>query len=116
MKALSSQVDVVYLWVNSNDKQWQKKRRESFKSFLKTNKEDLALYANVDGRFRDNEELLFNLRCLEKFFPDHGHIFIITDNQRPKWLASNTGITIIDHYSLACPKALAPNHCKQPTL
>ncbi|MDA9226742.1 stealth family protein [Methylophilaceae bacterium] len=107
MTTSNSQIDIVYLWVNSNDAQWQKKRQESFDIFLKDNENDIALYANVDGRFRDNEELRFNLRCLEKFFPEHGHIFVITDNQRPKWLALNTGITIIDHQDII-PEKINP--------
>jgi len=97
MENFDTQVDIVYLWVDSNDKNWQEKRRRSFVDFLKTNKDDIALYANTDGRFRDNGELIFNLRCLEKFFPKHGHIYIITDEQRPKWLAQTENVTIIDH-------------------
>jgi len=101
------QIDIVYLWVNSNDKNWQKKRRVSFEAFLKTNKDDIALYANTDGRFRDNGELIFNLRCLEKFFPDHGQIYIVTDDQRPAWLGNNKRVTIIDHNSII-PKKINP--------
>ena len=100
MKNSKEIIDIVYLWVNSKDNEWQKKRNSSFKSFLKTNKNDIALYANTDGRFRDNDELLFNLRSLEKFFPDHGHIYIITDNQKPEWLALNNKVTIIDHHEI----------------
>ena len=100
MANFDTQVDIVYLWVDSNDKNWQKKRSVSFEAFLKTNKEDIALYANTDGRFRDNGELIFNLRCLEKFFPDHGHVYIVTDEQRPAWLAQNKKVTVIDHKSI----------------
>ena len=63
-----TQVDIVYLWVDSNDKYWQKKRLKSFENFLKTNKDDIALYANTDGRFRDNGELIFNFKMLRKIF------------------------------------------------
>ena len=100
MANFEAQVDIVYLWVDSNDKNWQKKRRKSFEAFLKTNKDDIALYANTNGRFRDNGELIFNLRCLEKFFPDHGQVFIVTDEQRPKWLAQNKRVTVVDHKSI----------------
>ena len=100
MENFKNQVDIVYLWVDSNDKNWQKKRRKSFEAFLKTNKDDIALYANTNGRFRDNGELIFNLRCLEKFFPDHGQVFIVTDEQRPKWLAQNKRVTVVDHKSI----------------
>ena len=60
MANFNTQVDIVYLWVDSNDKNWQEKRRKSFDAFLKTNRNDIALYANTDGRFRDNGELIFN--------------------------------------------------------
>ena len=97
MSDTETQIDVVYLWVNSNDKKWQNKRRDSFDIFLKNDKENIALYANTDGRFRDNGELIFNLRCLENFFPKHGHVYIVTDEQRPAWLSQNKNVTIIDH-------------------
>ncbi len=97
MSDTETQIDVVYLWVNSNDKKWQNKRSNSFDIFLKNDKDNIALYANTDGRFRDNGELIFNLRCLENFFPKHGHVYIVTDEQRPAWLTQNKNVTIIDH-------------------
>ena len=97
MSDTETQIDVVYLWVNSNDIKWQKKRRNSFDIFLNNDKDNIALYANTDGRFRDNGELIFNLRCLENFFPKHGHVYIVTDEQRPAWLSQNKNVTIIDH-------------------
>ena len=110
MANFNTQVDIVYLWVDSNDKNWQEKRRKSFDAFLKNNKDDIALYANTDGRFRDNGELIFNLRCLEKFFPNHGQVYIVTDEQRPVWLANNKRVTIIDHKSII-PKKNKPHLC-----
>ena len=43
MTNFDTQVDIVYLWVDSNDKNWQEKRRKSFDAFLKNNKDDIAL-------------------------------------------------------------------------
>ena len=34
----------------------------------------MAVYGNVEGRFRDNDELRYSLRALERYFPDHGHV------------------------------------------
>ena len=107
MPNLDIQIDIVYLWVNSSDKNWQEKRHRSFEAFLKNNRDDIALYANTDGRFRDNGELIFNLRCLEKFFPDHGQVYIVTDEQRPSWLADNKRVTVIDHKNII-PKKINP--------
>lgn len=32
----------------------------------------MALYGNVEGRFRDNDELRYSLRALERYFPSTG--------------------------------------------
>jgi hypothetical protein len=100
MVNLGKKIDIVYLWVDSSDPSWQKKRRQSFKVFLKRNEVNMGLHANTEGRFRDNGELRFNLRCLEKFLPEHGHIFIVTDNQKPEWLLDSKRVTIIDHQDI----------------
>ena len=100
MKNSEKPVDIVYLWVDSNDPDWRRKRHTSFNFFLKKNKANLGLYANTEGRFRDNGELRFNLRCLEKFLPNHGHVYIVTDNQRPNWLTESNKVSIIDHHEI----------------
>jgi hypothetical protein len=60
----------------------------------------MARYGNVEGRFRDNDELRFSLRALEKFFPSHGHVYLVTDNQTPEWLQLSVGISVVDHRDL----------------
>jgi len=101
----NTHVDIVYLWVDGNDPKWRKKRQRAAQSLKSTT--DLALFSNVEGRFRDNEELRFSLRALEKFFPSHGHIYIVTDSQTPSWLAQSNEISIIDHRDLI-PTDLLP--------
>jgi hypothetical protein len=65
----------------------------------------MAAYSNVEGRFRDNDELRYSLRALERFFPQHGHVYIVTDGQTPAWLAQHPGLTVVDH------RALIPAEC-----
>ena len=60
----------------------------------------MAQHANVEGRFRDNDELRYNLRALEMYFPAHGHIYVVTDAQTPAWLRASDRLTIIDHQDL----------------
>ncbi len=102
----NSAVDVVYLWVNGNDDVWRTKRQAAAKRARLQGNQDLAIHGDVEGRYRDNEELRFSLRALEQFFPDHGHIYIVTDNQVPLWLAASDRITIVDHRDLIPHKAL----------
>ncbi len=96
----NSAVDVVYLWVDGNDDLWRSKRNAASNRSSPQDKHDLALYGDVEGRYRDNEELRFSLRALVQFFPNHGHVYIVTDHQVPAWLALSERVSIIDHREL----------------
>ena len=86
-------IDIVYLWVNDSDEAWRKKRD----SFLP--KADILESDSVSNyRYIDNDELKFSLRSVEKYAPWINHIYIVTDNQVPKWLdVNNPKITVVDH-------------------
>jgi len=100
MMKYDTPIDIVYLWVDGTDPEWRLKREQA-KSELNTQKHcELAAYSNVEGRFRDNEELRYSLRALDKFFPDHGHIYIVTDAQVPDWLCASPRVTVVDHRDL----------------
>jgi hypothetical protein len=100
-------VDIVYLWVNGHDPVWRKRRQLSLDKLSNLHLDNLAPYSNVEGRFRDNDELRYSLRALERFYPDHGHIFIVTDAQIPLWLKATNQVTVVDHLDLI-PAALLP--------
>jgi hypothetical protein len=93
-------VDIVYLWVDGADPVWRAKRRQAYAHWVRQHPDALAVYGNAAGRYRDNGELLFNLRALEKFFPAHGHVYIVTDGQTPAWLRSSDRVTLVDHRAL----------------
>ena len=101
-----SPVDIVYLWVDSADVQWRKRRQHAYADWVAKNPGELAPFGNVAGRYRDNGELQFNLRALENFFPEHGHIYIVTDGQTPRWLQSSSGLTVVDHQDLLPSRGL----------
>lgn len=96
----SAPVDIVYLWVDGSDPVWRGKRNAAFAAWSAQNPHDLAAFGNTAGRYRDNNELLFNLRALEKFFPNHGHVYLVTDGQMPAWLQPSDSLTVIDHRDL----------------
>jgi Stealth protein CR2, conserved region 2/Stealth protein CR1, conserved region 1/Stealth protein CR4, conserved region 4 len=93
-------IDIVYLWVDGNDPVWRKKRLTSLSELNANNRNSIAKYGNVEGRFRDNDELRYSLRALERYFPSCGHVYIVTDGQTPTWLQSSAQITIVDHKDL----------------
>ena len=93
-------IDIVYLWVNGNDEDWRAKRKKSAQKLEAAGNLSFAKFGNVEGRYRDNDELRFSLRALEKFFPEHGHIYIVTDGQVPNWFQASDQITLVDHHQL----------------
>ena len=93
-------VDVVYLWVDGSDPFWRSRRRQARQQLTPNDQHDLAAYSDVEGRFRDNDELRFSLRSLEQFFPHHGHVYLVTDRQTPRWLSNHPRLTVIDHRDL----------------
>lgn len=90
----SFSVDLVYLWVDGNDPIWREKKLY----WQKQCGENIDNQAITEGRFIDNEELRFSLRSAEKYVPWINKIYIVTDNQVPKWLdTSNPKIQVVFH-------------------
>ena len=102
----SGPVDIVYLWVDGSDAVWRSKRRVAQQELDAQQRQQIAAYGDVEGRFRDNEELRYSLRALDRFFPDHGHVYIVTDGQVPAWLRSHAQLSIVDHRDLIPAQAL----------
>jgi len=97
---IHEKIDIVYLWVDGNDPVWRQKRGHALGQLNANNLNSIAKYGNVEGRFRDNDELRYSLRALERYFPDCGHVYIVTDAQTPVWLNDSAQISIIDHRDL----------------
>lgn len=84
-------IDIVITWVDGNDKNWlsKKEKHSPNKSSIKT--------ANVKGRFRDNKELKYLLRSIEKnYFIENPNIFLVVDQQIPEWINTDK-VNIINH-------------------
>lgn len=96
-------IDAVYLWCDGSDPSFIKQKNETFNRFHLSLDQD-----NVgDLRFADNEELRFSLRSLWINVPWINHIYIVTNEQIPRWLKEHPKITIVDHKQII-PKELLP--------
>lgn len=95
------EIDLVYLWVDGNDPQWQAKKR-AFTGIVSDNSE-----TNNKGRYISNDELRYALRSAEQHAPWIRKIFIVTDDQRPEWLnTDHPRIQAVDHKDIMPPEAL----------
>ncbi len=90
-------IDLVYTYVNSGDEKWLEERKH-FSDGM----------GMPECRFRDNDELLYSLRSVEKNAPWIRNIYIVTNSSVPKWLnTSNKRIRII-HHSEIMPLDILP--------
>ncbi len=86
-------IDLVYLWVDGADIEWQRRRHAYLHGVDQSDNETFCA-----GRTANSNELLYSLRSVEMYAPWINHIFIITDNQCPEWLdTSNPKVSIVDH-------------------
>ena len=86
-------IDLVYMWVDGNDPEWQAKRNSYMGGGGNNTSEGVSL-----ARWRDNEELRYSLRSVEMYAPWVNHIYIVTDGQCPAWLnTENPKVSIVNH-------------------
>lgn len=89
------QIDAVYTWVNGSDPEWLKQML-SYRNQSEVN--DVMNSSISPSRFRDNDELKYSLRSLEKFAPWIHKVFIVTNGQVPSWLdVNNPKVEIVTH-------------------
>ncbi|MBQ2247729.1 MAG: Stealth CR1 domain-containing protein [Tidjanibacter sp.] len=87
-------VDLVYLWVDGDDPEWQQRKREAMAECGR----ELPAQAVARGRFVDNQELRYSLRSVEKYAPWVGKVFIVTADQTPKWLnVAHPKVELVSH-------------------
>ena len=107
-------VDVVYTWVNGSDPVW-------FREMMRYRDLEAAAAAGVIGgaqapatadaaanssshdasganRYRDNDELRFSFRSVEKYAPWVRRIFLVTNGQVPAWLnIEHPRVSVVTH-------------------
>ncbi|KAJ5397027.1 hypothetical protein N7509_005140 [Penicillium cosmopolitanum] len=104
-------IDAVYTWVNGSDPLWKSDRDFWYQRWVQdhdaptpdvqnsqNNGSDNADDAFADNHFRDNDELRYSIRSLDKYAPWIRHIYIVTNGQVPSWLdVGNPRVTIAKH-------------------
>jgi hypothetical protein len=88
-------VDVVFLWVDDSDPQWQALRQQHLGA---TDTAELHRTSLSEARFRDRDELRYALRSVHYYAPWVRRIHLVTAGQRPDWLdATGDEVTLVDH-------------------
>jgi hypothetical protein len=104
---LSEPIDAVYTWVDGADPHWSVRMREKLES-LGSEAGSLHSSSTSDSRFKNRDELRWSVRSLERYAPFVRKVYLVTDSQRPSWLATGNGhIEVVDHRGIfPCPDDL----------
>ncbi len=87
------EVDVVYTWVDSSDKTWQRDREKYIQQ-----QGELLESSDNEERYEDRDELKYSLRSLFYYAPFIRNIYIVTEGQIPVWLnTEHERIKIVTH-------------------
>ncbi|MBE2213898.1 MAG: Stealth CR1 domain-containing protein [Opitutaceae bacterium] len=87
-------IDAVYTWVDGSDPAWQARKQQRLARLGLPPSSP----SNKASRFANHDELRYSLRALEQNLPWVSRIHILTDRQRPAWLAEDhPRIRIVDH-------------------
>ena len=98
-------IDIVYLWCDGNEEGYRKKKQQCLHEL----NIPISEFALNPCRFIDNEELKYALRSLEKYANWINKIYIVTNEQCPKWLnTDNSKIKLVNQKDIM-PKDAIPN-------
>ncbi|MFF0215432.1 Stealth CR1 domain-containing protein [Streptomyces vinaceus] len=97
-------VDAVITWVDASDPAWRRRRDRAAAGVTGS-----APVDHADNRYRDRGELRYCLRSIAAHAPWIRHVFIVTDDQTPPWLATeHPQVTVVDHRELFADPAGLP--------
>lgn len=101
----TDRLDVVIMWVDGSDPKAAAARAKA----ARTARARGCKIDNQPGRSRDNGELMFLLRSIHANMPWHGHIYIVTNGQKPRYVDfSKPGISLVTHRDIFTDPSLLP--------
>jgi hypothetical protein len=95
-------IDVVYTWVDASDPAWAERRSA-------VTGENYHAESASAARFLNRNELRYSLRSIHAYAPWVRNVYVVTDVQRPSWLADETDIRVVDH------REIFRDHTQLPT-
>lgn len=94
LSKISKKIDIVITYVDSTNLEWQ----ELFKSYTQEPIENNSTRSITKNRFRNNDELKYCLRSIDKYLNFYRNIYIVMNHSPPTWLKLNhPQIKIIKH-------------------
>jgi hypothetical protein len=99
-------IDAVFTWVDGSDPAWQERQR---RRLVGLGREPLHETAANEARYASFDELRYALRAVGRYAPWVRSIHLVTDRQRPAWLAGEfPHVEVVDHRDIFAEVADLP--------
>ncbi len=98
------EVDIVFVWADGSDERW----RAKLQRHLSAQQVPGPQSAVGPQRWRDFDELRYSVRSVFINVSFLRRIYIVTDDQRPRWLCDSEVVRIIDHREIFPDPAVLP--------
>lgn len=100
-------IDVVYTWVNHQDKAWQ----VMYRAACDARPEDVSEHesANTLARFQNRNELLYSIKSVKKYAPWVRNIFVVSNCEMPVVLADDGQVRWVSHEDIFPDISVLPN-------
>jgi UDP-glucose 4-epimerase len=97
-------IDMVFSWVDGSSSEFQRQRALQMQEYVVGEGDD------GDTRYRHVDELRYALRSVHMYAPWVRRIFIVTDSERPAWLAEHPKVTIVPSAEFFADPSVLPTH------
>ncbi|MFJ6214287.1 stealth conserved region 3 domain-containing protein [Streptomyces sp. NPDC092296] len=95
-------IDVVYTWVDGSDPEWLRRRAQAAGEAYHAEAANAARYLSRD-------ELKYSLRSLRMNAPWVRNIYLVTDDQVPRWLDTSVpGLKVVSHKEIFSDPSVLP--------
>jgi hypothetical protein len=98
------EIDIVFSWVDGNSPEYQRIRAQRMQAVTVGEGDD------SEARFRQIDELRYALRSVHTFAPWIRNILIVTDSDRPEWLADHPRVRIVPSEQFFADTGVLPTH------
>ena len=111
MQSLPFPIDAVFTWVNGADPVWREQKRLLRQKMF--GDQDVPDNADNAARFQDNDELRYALRSLARYAPWVRSVHLVTADQKPPWLNTQT-VNLVSHRDIFPEAAALPVFSNRP--
>lgn len=103
-REVTEEIDMIFSWVDGSSTDFQRQRAKQMQEYVVGEGDDGAT------RYRHVDELRFALRSVHMYAPWVRRIFIVTDSDRPAWLAEHPKVTIVPSEQFFADPSVLPTH------